>query len=81
MLNHLNLGDSQQRRIILAAALLHDIGHSFSSHTMELLTHIPHEEYSKKFIREKTNIHRILLENNVDPEAVCQIIDHNHPTE
>ena len=55
--------DEHQRRLILAAALLHDIGHGPFSHAFEKVTGIKHERYTKEIIENPdTQVNRVLRE-------------------
>lgn len=64
----------KDRKVILAAALLHDLGHGPNSHAFEVYTNCSHEEFTKKIIESpKTQINKILRKNDVDPKAVTSI--------
>ena len=51
----------ESRAFLLAAALLHDVGHGPFSHGFELVTGRPHETYTREVIRDdSTEVHRCL---------------------
>ena len=73
----------KDRNLVLAAALLHDIGHGPLSHTLEPVFEekfgINHHKASRDIIRGEsllgTEIRTVLQEFSVDPEEVIALID------
>lgn len=59
------------RRLILASALLHDIGHGPYSHVTEKILGYDHEDWSCRIISEDTVVNRVLREH--DPSLPAQI--------
>ena len=73
--------DETERDAILAAALLHDIGHGPFSHAFEnarIFSKEKHEEWTKKIISdENTEIYKVLMSwSNNMPEKVNSYIDY-----
>lgn len=78
-INSLNITNKKDRNIVLAAALLHDIGHGPRSHSFELYTGYKHESMSIKIISNKEgNIYKILNKYNINVQDVIKIINKKH---
>jgi HD superfamily phosphohydrolase len=63
---------NKHRRLILASALLHDIGHGPYSHVTEKILGYDHEDWSCRIISEDTVVNRVLRSH--DPELPKQIV-------
>lgn len=64
-----------ERKLFLATALLHDIGHGPFSHVFEIITKIKHEEITKNIILdEKMEINRILIKYGINPLDVVSVL-------
>lgn len=70
----------QARAPLLAAALIHDVGHGPFSHLFELCEGADHEVWSKKIIlRDDAGIHRVLKRVAPSlPRTVAELIDKNN---
>lgn len=63
---------------LLAAAVLHDVGHAPFSHLFEPCLGVDHEAWSVKIVRnENGDVHRVLTKyfDNTLPDAVAQLIE------
>ena len=62
---------------ILVSALTHDIGHGPFSHTSEKLSSFSHEDWTKKIIRDNSEINSLLKSYDKDlPRKVISIFEH-----
>ncbi|MDA0745157.1 MAG: HD domain-containing protein [bacterium] len=68
--------------VLLAASLLHDIGHYPFSHLLEEMQmfFVDHEERSRQIILDpNTEVHQALLQAGTDPIRVANVIDYRNP--
>jgi HD superfamily phosphohydrolase len=71
--------DMDDVRVLLAASLLHDIGHYPFSHLLEEMQvfFIDHETRGRQIIEDSnTEIHAALLRADIDPQRVANVIDY-----
>lgn len=81
-LAHLGAHDRQVGRgrdPLLAAALLHDVGHGPFSHVFEPCLGIDHESWSCRIILEDSEVNKVLRDVDPDlPKIVAALIDENN---
>lgn len=66
--------DDEQRLIVIAAALLHDVGHAPFSHVMERIFSFHHEDYSAAILLDpECEVHQRLAQ--VDPALPNAVVD------
>ncbi|AUM63032.1 HD domain-containing protein [Spiroplasma monobiae] len=68
----------KDKKVLKISGLLHDIGHGPFSHTFELVTTRHHEDYTVDLIKGNTQINKVLLKHNIDPEEVISVIEGRH---
>ena len=70
----------ERRKVALAAALLHDVGHGPFSHALEDAVHAPHEVWSAAVVRSDADVRKVLERaGGADlPEAVARILERPH---
>lgn len=85
VLAHLAKEDRNQRvatsrKKLLAAALLHDVGHGPFSHVFEPCLGVDHEEWSVKAVRDQSSsVYKVLSKEDPDlPESVAKLIEKNN---
>ena len=75
--------DIDDVRVLLAASLLHDIGHYPFSHLLEEMQmfFIDHETRGRYIIEDpSTEVHAALLKVGIDPQRVANVIDYQQRT-
>ena len=72
--------NEREKLRVLAAALLHDIGHFPFSHSFEAIMNCSHEDYTIRIIKEPSEIRNVLDEvDEAFADEVAAIISHAHP--
>ncbi len=73
----------KQRREVMAAALLHDIGHGPYSHSFETFFEhsFCHEDFSIKIILDAdSEVNQVLKKIKIEPKKVAAILAHDTST-
>lgn len=72
--------DEMEKLTVMAAALLHDLGHGPFSHAFESITKTHHEDMTIKIILGDSEINRVLKDEHEElPNLVASVINHTHP--
>jgi HD superfamily phosphohydrolase len=69
----------EQKPLILASALLHDIGHGPYSHVTEKILNYDHEDWGCQIINSNTEVYDVLSAfDSSFPQAICSILKKRH---
>ncbi|WP_273169029.1 HD domain-containing protein [Dubosiella newyorkensis] len=71
----------QEKIVLMAASLVHDIGHGPFSHLFERITHKHHETMGKEILLDpSTGIYKLLVQYDQDlPDQIVSILERRHP--
>jgi HD superfamily phosphohydrolase len=73
------LAEPEMKRLILASALLHDIGHGPYSHVTEKILGYDHEDWSCRIISENTEVNKVLRDHDPRlPDQITSVLKKTH---